>query len=207
MKLPKSLITFPEVTNKEKWLGYLIGPAGGLICWLFPTNLVIVLIGQFIKDMGGLPGSYIFMALFADCLDHIEWRYNDRIDGTAMSIYSIISLAMVGFMTGVFNWMLAKAGYLAPFTANSVQEAASKLAANGWTAQLALEKIKPAADGVLTVALQQPAGVNKVIAFAFVGLEVFTSVIAFILLFFLTVEKRLPAEQAEIKARHEGTDA
>ena len=176
---------------------------GSMICWMFPTNMVIVLIGQFIKNMGGLPGSYVFMALFADCLDHIEWKSRDRIDGTAMSIYNIIAVAMVGIMTGVFNWMLAKAGYIAPFTARSVSEATATLASNGWTSQVALESLKQSADGVMTVAIAQPNSVNWVISFAFVGLEVFTSIIAFVLLFFLRVEKNLPKEQAEIKARAE----
>ena len=45
-----------------------------------------------------------------------------------MSIYNIIAVAMVGIMTGVFNFLLAKAGYLAPITANSVSEAAARLA-------------------------------------------------------------------------------
>ena len=167
----------------------------------------IVLVGQFIKNMGGLPGSYVFMALFADCLDHMEWKSDLRIDGAAMSIYNIIAVAMVGIMTGVFNWMLAKAGYLAPFTAGSAAEASAKLAENGWAAQVALENLKPAADGVLTVALAQPHSVDWVIAFAFVGLEVFTSVIAFVLLFFLNVEKTIGKEQAEIRARHEKAEA
>ena len=184
-------------------VGCALIATGSLICWMFPTNMVIVLIGQFIKNMGGLPGSYVFMALFADCLDHIEWKSRERIDGTAMSIYSIIAVAMVGIMTGVFNWMLAKAGYLAPFTARSVAEASQTLAANGWTPQVALEALKPASDGVMTVAISQPHSVNWVISFAFVGLEVFTSIIAFLLLFFLRVEKNLPQEQAEIKARLE----
>ena len=175
---------------------------GSLICWLFPHTMWIVLVGQFIKNMGGLPGSYVFMALFADCLDHMEWKSDLRIDGAAMSIYNIIAVAMVGIMTGVFNWMLAKAGYLAPFTAGSVAEASAKLAENGWAAQIALESIKPAADGVLTVAIAQPHSVSWVISFAFVGLEVFTSVIAFFLLFFLNVEKTIGKEQAEIKLRH-----
>ena len=182
-------------------VGCALIATGSLICWLFPTDLVIVLVGQFIKNMGGLPGSYVFMALFADCLDHIEWKSRERIDGTAMSIYSIIAVAMVGIMTGVFNWMLAKAGYLAPFTARSVAEASQTLAANGWTSQVALEALKPASDGVLTVAISQSHNVNWVISFAFVGLEVFTSIIAFLLLFFLRVEKNLPQEQAEIRAR------
>ena len=184
-------------------VGFLLYSAGSLICWIFSHNLVMVLVGQFIKNIGGLPCAYVFMALFADCLDHLEWKSDIRLDGAAMSIYNIIAVAMVGIMTGVFNWMLAKAGYLAPFTAGSVAEAASKLAENGWAAQVALENLKPAADGVLTVALAQPSSVSWVISFAFVGLEFFTGLILAAILFFLNVEKNLPQEQAEIKTRHE----
>ncbi|MBO4414197.1 MAG: hypothetical protein J5830_05770, partial [Clostridia bacterium] len=78
-----------------------------------------------------------------------------------------------------------------------------QLAANGWTPQVALESLKPAADGVLTVGLTQPGSVNWVISFAFVGLEVFTGIALVAILIFLRVEKKLPKEQAEIKARHE----
>ena len=186
-------------------IGFILYAIGSLICWIFPTNLVLVLIGQFIKNVGGLPCAYVFMALFADCLDHLEWKSTLRVDGAAMSIYNIIAVAMVGIMTGVFNWLLAKAGYLAPFPAKSVTEAAAKLAANGWTSQIALDAIKPAADGVLTVALQQSASVNWAITFAFVGLEVFTGAALVVILFFINVEKNIGREQAEIKARREGT--
>ena len=187
-------------------IGFILYAVGSLICWLFQTNLVMVLIGQFIKNIGGLPCAYVFMALFADCLDHLEWKTDLRIDGAAMSIYNIIAVAMVGIMTGVFNWMLAKAGYIAPFTASSVSEAAGTLASNGWVSQIALDAVKPAADGVLTVAMQQPASVNWVISFAFVGLEVFTGIALVVILFFLNVEKDLPGKQAEIKARHEAAN-
>ncbi len=183
-------------------VGFILYAIGSLICWMFPTNLVIVLAGQFIKNIGGLPCAYVFMALFADCLDHLEWRKNIRMDGAAMSIYNIIAVAMVGIMTGVFNWMLATAGYAAPITAGSVAEASSWLAANGQTAQVALESLKPAADGVLTVALQQNTNVNWVISFAFVGLEVFTGIILAVILWFINVEKNIAREQEEIKARH-----
>ena len=184
-------------------VGFVLYAIGSLICWLFSTNLVIVLIGQFIKNIGGLPCAYVFMALFADCLDHLEWKSSVRVDGAAMSIYNIIAVAMVGIMTGVFNWMLATCRYIAPITARSTSEAASALAANGWTAQLALDAIKPAADGVLTVAMQQPEAVYGVINFASVGLEVITGIILVVVLKFLDVEKNLPAEQAEIRARKE----
>ena len=182
-------------------VGFVLYAIGSLICWMFPTSLVIVLVGQFIKNIGGLPCAYVFMALFADCLDHLEWRKNIRMDGAAMSIYNIIAVAMVGIMTGVFNWMLAGAGYAAPITAGGVAEASSWLAANGQTAQVTLESLRPAVDGVLTVALQQPDSVNWVISFAFVGLEVFTGIILAVILWFINVEKNITREQDEIKAR------
>lgn len=184
-------------------VGFILYALGSLICWLFPHEMVIVLVGQFIKNIGGLPCAYVFMALFADCLDHLEWKTDLRIDGAAMSIYNIIAVAMVGIMTGVFNWMLARTGYIAPITAKSTAEAASQLASNGWVSQIALENLKPAADGVLTVAIQQPDSVNWAISFAFVGLEVFTGIALVVILFFLNVEKELPWKQAEIKARRD----
>ena len=155
--------------------GFVLYAIGSLICWMFPTEMVIVLAGQFIKNIGGLPCAYVFMALFADCLDHLEWKTDLRMDGAAMSIYNIIAVAMVGIMTGVFNWMLAKAGYIAPV----LDEAGN------------------------TVAAAQPAAVSWVISFAFVGLEVFTGIALAVILLFLNVEKNLGKEQEEIKARHE----
>ncbi len=186
--------------------GFVLYALGSLICWIFPTNMTVVLTGQFIKNIGGLPCAYVFMALFADCLDHLEWKSDLRMDGAAMSIYNIIAVAMVGLMTGVFNWMLAKAGYIAPFNTTSISEAASRLSANGWISQVAVENLKPAADGVITVAIAQPSTVSWVITFAFLGLEVFTGIALAIILFFLNVEKDLPRKQAEIKARHKGSD-
>ena len=156
-------------------VGFILYAVGSLICWIFPTNMVIVLIGQFIKNIGGLPSAYVFMALFADCLDHLEWKTNMRVDGTAMSIYNIIAVAIVGVMTGVFNWMLAAAGYIAP-----VMDSAGK-----------------------TIAAVQPASVTNVITFAFVGLEVFTGIALAVILIFLDVEKHIAKEQAEVKARRE----
>ena len=198
-------------------VGFVLYAFGSLICWLFPHSLVIVLVGQFIKNIGGLPCAYVFMALFADCLDHLEWKTDKRIDGAAMSIYNIIAVAMVGIMTGVFNMLLAKAGYVAPITASSVSDAAAQITAHNdaiqqavsalekvkWVPQIALDSIKPAADGTLTVAMQQLSSVNWVIAFTFVGIEVFTGIALVVILFFLNVEKDLPRKQVEIQARRE----
>ena len=154
--------------------GFILYAIGGAICWAFPTNMTIMLIGQFIKNIGGLPCAYVFMALFADVLDHLEWKTGFRSDGVAMSVYNIIAVAMVGVCTGVFNGLLGSAGYIAPEIVNGV-----------------------------TVAAEQSATVKGVITFGFVGLEVFTGVILAVLLVFLNVEKGIEKKQAEIKAREE----
>lgn len=155
--------------------GFILYTIGSAICWMFPTDMVVVLVGQFIKNIGGLPCSYVFMAMFADVLDHMEWKKNFRCDGIAMSVYNIISVAMVGICTGIFNGLLAKTGYVAPEVVNGV-----------------------------TVAAEQTAAVRNAITFGFVGLEVFTGSILAVLLIFLNVEKTIGREQQEIRARREG---
>ena len=155
-------------------VGFILYAIGSAVCWLFPTNMVIMLVGQFIKNIGGLPCSYVFMALFADVLDHVEWRSGIRCDGIAMSVYNIIAVAMVGICTGIFNGMLSQSGYVAPSVVRGV-----------------------------TVAAEQSAAVKSAITFGFVGLEVITGIILAVLLVFLNVEKNIDKEQAEIKARRE----
>ena len=155
--------------------GFILYAIGSAICWMFPTDMAVVLVGQFIKNIGGLPCSYVFMAMFADVLDHMEWKNNFRCDGIAMSVYNIISVAMVGICTGIFNGLLAKTGYVAPEVVNGV-----------------------------TVAAEQTAAVKNAITFGFVGLEVFTGIILAVLLIFLNVEKTIGREQQEIQARREG---
>ena len=193
--------------------GFLLYAVGSLICWIAPTNMVIVLIGQFIKNIGGLPCAYVFMALFADCLDHLEWKTGKRVDGNAMSIYNIIAVAMVGIITGVFNLLLFKTGYIEPMEFKAVADAEYMAFADAAKVigeripQIALDLIKPNEKGIFTVAFQQPEAVGRMFTFAFVGLEVFTGVISAAVLKFINVEKTIDKEQAEIKARREKNDA
>jgi len=108
--------------------GFILYALGSGICWAVPNNMVIVIIGQFIKNIGGLPCAYVFMALFADGLDHIEWKSGIRCDGTAMSIYNIIAVSTVGVATSVFNAMLSSSGYVAPEIVDGVTVAATQSA-------------------------------------------------------------------------------
>ncbi|MBO4539948.1 MAG: MFS transporter [Clostridia bacterium] len=151
-------------------VGFLLYALGSAVCWMAPRSLPIVLAGQFIKNIGGLPCAYVFMALFADGLDHIEWKSGIRCDGMAMSLYNIIAVATVGIATAIFNALLSGAGYVAP----------------------------ELVDGV-TVAAEQSKTVNDVITFSFVGLETITGLAMAGLLLFLTVEKTIGKKQQKIR--------
>lgn len=159
-------------------VGFVLFSIGSAICWASPHSMTVMLIGQFIKNLGSLPCAYVFMALFADVLDHLEWKTGFRCDGTAMSVYNIIAVSMGGICTGIFNGWLAGAGYVAPEIVNGQ-----------------------------TVAAVQSEAVQSIITFGFVGLEVFTGILMAVLLIFLNVEKDIGKKQAEIKARSEKNDA
>lgn len=157
-------------------LGFVLYAIGGAICLINPRNMVIVLIGQFIKNIGGLPCAYVFAALFADVLDHIEWKCRFRVDGLSTSVNSVIATICMGITNGVLNLCLAKSGYIAP------------------------EFIEVTGQ---TIGAVQNAGTQNVFIFFFLGLEIITGIILAVLLWFLNVEKTIDQEQAEIRARQE----
>ena len=142
--------------------GFILLSIGSMICFLAPKNLPIVLMGQFIKNIGALPSAYVFMALFADVLDHLEWKMGFRCDGMAMSVYSIITTVSAGLATGVLNLGLSRTGYVAPYI--------------------------DTVTGMTTSVIQNVATQN-IITFFFVGLEAITGIICAILLAGLNVEK------------------
>lgn len=157
-------------------IGFIIMVIGSLICFVVPRNLPVVLAGQFIKNIGTLPSAYVFMALFADVLDHLEWKNRFRCDGMAMSIYSIIFTVSAGLATGFFNMGLSLSGYVSPTF--------------------------DATTGTTVAAVQNMATQN-VITFFFVGLEVVTGLICAGLLTNLNIEKTIEKEQMEILQRKE----
>ena len=153
-------------------VGFVLYVIGGLVCLLDPKNMTVVLIGQFIKNIGGLPCAYVFAALMADVLDHMEWKCGHRVDGFSASMQSIIITVCAGLSGGLFNLLLSRAGYVAP------------------------ELI-----GGETVAAVQNAATQNVIVGCFLGVEILTCVILIVLLQFLNVAQVIHKEQAEIKAR------
>lgn len=193
--------------NVTMW-GFVLYAIGSAICWTSPTNIYIVLVGQFIKNIGGLPCAYVFMALFADALDHIEWKSGVRCDGLAMSIYSVISVALTGACMSILLGMLGATGYVAPSSVNAsnVADVLAKIQNAGLTTQLSYDKIMEGVaalkgSNTFTIGIVQNAATNNIISFLFVGLEVFTGVILAVLLAFFNVEKTIGKKQQIIRER------
>ena len=184
-------------------LGCLIVSPGSAICCAFPTNMPGMLAGQFVKNLGSLPAAYVFMALFADVLDHLEWKNGFRCDGMAMSVYSTIGVVLGGVSLGLLNLIISSTGYVKPYTATTetLNTVVSQIAAAGQTMQLPVEALKPTLDGVYTIAVNQNAATNQALLFLFVGLDVIVGVLCAAILMLINVEKTVGFKQQVIRQR------
>ena len=171
-------------------IGFLIFAIGSGVCCLAPTNMAVVLVGQFIKNMGSLPSAYVFMALFADTLDHLEWKNGFRCDGLALSVYSTITTAVAGVVSGIFNGSLSAAGYIAPETLTVMPELTE-----------AMQKIIANADGTFSVIFNQPETVSVILILFFVGVETISGLVYATMLSFVTTEKTVDKKLVIIRAR------
>lgn len=170
--------------------GFLIYALGSAICCIAPDNMVIVLIGQFIKNVGGLPCSYVFMALMADCLDNLEWKTGFRSDGVVTATYNIVSTTVTGVGTGLFNFGLSANGYVAPITGEVPSNITN-----------AVQKTINNADGSISTIFKQNDSVVSFIVFAFLGFEILTGLISAILIWFIDVEKNISRKQKVLVER------
>ena len=170
--------------------GFIIYAVGSALCWMAPPNLPGVLVGQFIKNIGGLPCAYVFMALFADALDNLEWKNGFRCDGIAMSAYSVIITAAAGLVTGIFNGGLWAADYIAPETVEVMP-----------TLTDAIQKVITNADGTFSIIYNQPEAVTTVFILFFVGLEAIAGLVYAVMLLPVTVEKTVDKKLVIIRAR------
>lgn len=92
--------------------GFILCVIGDVITFLAPDNLVIVLIGQFIMNMGIVPAAYVFPALMAGVFDEIEYKNGFRCDGVATSVINSMNTIAVGLSIGLFNLLIR--GYVQP---------------------------------------------------------------------------------------------
>ena len=184
-------------------LGCLITSLGSAICCMFPTNMPGMLAGQFVKNIGSLPAAYVFMALFADVLDHLEWKNGFRCDGMAMSVYSTIGVVLGGVSLGLLNLVISSTGYIKPYTAtaDTLSAVVAQITNAGQTMQLSVDALKPTLDGIYTIAVNQNAATTGALIFMFVGLDVIVGILCAVLLMLINVEKTVGFKQKVIRER------
>lgn len=100
--------------NNAMAAGFILAAAGTIICLMNPRNLVVVLIGQFVKSMGLIPSAFMVTAFLGDALDDVEVSSGVRCDGFSSSIFNVIATISAGLALCLFNLGLTRLGYIAP---------------------------------------------------------------------------------------------
>ena len=94
--------------------GFLLASAGTLLCFLNPTNLKLVLIGQAVKSVGLIPSTYMVTALLGDALDDVREKTGERCDTLSSAAVNVINTVTTGLAMAILNFGITRLGYIAP---------------------------------------------------------------------------------------------
>lgn len=190
--------------HRTLFFGMIAAAAGSFLVSMIPTNFGGVLGALAFKTFGMLP-TYLFPAMMAEAMDHIEWKNGYRCDGFTATVSSVLLTIMTGAGVSVFNSGLhvgAANGYVEPFTGTDLNAIMSTIAEKGYAAQAALESYLPNSDGIYTVGVVQSAATARWITVSFALIPAITYVLIAILAFLYKVEDQVPQMTADISARH-----
>ena len=105
--------------QKVSIVGFAMACAGGFTILFFGDNLGGAIAGLLLKSFGLLP-TYVFMAMLAEALDHIEWTNGYRADGFSASVYSIVITVCAGIGQSILLGGISLTGYITPETSTTV---------------------------------------------------------------------------------------
>ena len=105
--------------QKVSVIGYFIAAIGGAILFFCGGGLGGAIGGLLIKSIGLLP-TYVFMAMLAEALDHIEYKNGFRADGFSASVYSIIITVSAGISQSIILGGIGATGYITPSSSDQV---------------------------------------------------------------------------------------
>ena len=93
--------------------GYILWLIGSVIGFLFPSSMIPVMVGGFIKNVGMLPNGYIAATLLCYAFDSIEANSGYRLEGLmGVSIIGAINTLISAPFAGGFESMLLKLGFV-----------------------------------------------------------------------------------------------
>jgi GPH family glycoside/pentoside/hexuronide:cation symporter len=85
---------------------------GGIVCLINPRSMPVVLVGQFIKNFGGIPSAYVFAAILGDVLDDVERKNGFRVDGLSGSAINVVNTITAGLCIAIFNGLIREETFL-----------------------------------------------------------------------------------------------
>ena len=93
--------------------GYALVLVGSIVGYLFPDQLVPVLVGGFIRNIGWLPNAYIFATLLCYAYDSVEYRSHMRLEGMmGVAIITAIQWLIYAPFAGGFEAGILKLGFV-----------------------------------------------------------------------------------------------
>lgn len=94
-------------------VGYALILIGSIVGWMFPSNLPIVLVSGFFKQIGMLPHAYIFATLLCYAYDSIEHNSGFRLEGLlGVAIVAAIQNVIYAPFAGGFESAILRLGFV-----------------------------------------------------------------------------------------------
>ncbi len=78
------------------FMGYALILIGSTLGWMFPNNFPIAIAAGFIRQMGFIPNSYVFITLVCFAFDSVEYKSGLRLEG-------MLGVAVIGAVVSVFT--------------------------------------------------------------------------------------------------------
>lgn len=95
------------------WIGYAMVLLGGIVGWMFPENLPVVLASGFVRQVGMLPNAYIFATLLCYAYDSVEHKSGFRLEGMlGVAIIVAVQNAIYAPFAGGFESGILKLGFV-----------------------------------------------------------------------------------------------
>ena len=93
--------------------GYALVLIGSLMGLFFPENMVPAIIGGFLRNLGWLPNSYIFITLLYYAYDDIEFRSGIRVEGL-LGVGIVVAIQNLAYapVAGGYESLLLNMGFV-----------------------------------------------------------------------------------------------
>ncbi len=94
-------------------IGYSLVLVGSALGWIFPDNMVLALLGGFLRNVGWLPNAYILATLICYAFDSVEFKSGYRLEGLLATgiVTAIMSLIYAPFAGG-FESSILQMGFV-----------------------------------------------------------------------------------------------